>query len=61
MAMNDLIGNIMLGAVSIGALLLGLKTFNINLIEQFLPQYSTWIYRGIGAVGGYLLYTMFKR
>jgi hypothetical protein len=45
----------------IGCLLLGLKAFNINLLNMVLPAYAVWVERGIGVLAGYLLYTYFKK
>lgn len=38
-----------------------IELFDLNLITQFLPDYAKWIYIGFGILGGWMLYSMFKK
>jgi hypothetical protein len=60
MAGNDFIGTALLTIVSVCAILYGLTTFNYNLLNSLVPQYSVWIIRGGAGAGIYLLYSMYK-
>lgn len=58
---NDFLEKAMLTLVSLGAIILALKTFDFDVIGSIVPQYASLIYRVIGGIGAYLLYTLYRR
>lgn len=62
MATQDFLAKGILIALSIAGLHLGLLgLFNFNVFEQFIPDHVKTIYIAFGAIGGWTLYTMFKK
>ncbi len=52
----------MITILAIVALNQGIATFfNYNILASVIPKYAKWVFGGAAAVGGYLLYTMFKK
>jgi len=55
---GDFLSKALLISSAVAAVILGLKTFNVNLIESFLPDKVDLIYRIMGGIGAYTIYTM---
>lgn len=59
---NELMAKGILVALCVAGVHLGLLgLLNYNMFQQFFPTYVKWIYIGLGAIGGWTLYTIFKR
>ena len=59
---GELLGKVTLTALSAGAVIQGINAlFNYNILTSFIPDYAKWIYAGIGALGAWTLYGMYKK
>ena len=57
---NDFLEKLLITVAGVGSVILGLTAFNIDVIG-FFPNYVNYIKWGFLAIGGWLLYTSYKK
>jgi len=61
MTAQEFLNKAILVGLSVVAINQGLsKLINYNLIESMIPAYSKWVFIGVGAAGGWVVYNLIQ-